>query len=77
MAGELSEAFEQHLRSLSDSEWDALASRVRTPSGPPPDSYMEQQERQREIETGRRRFKNTGEEEAYRRGYIDIKGEQR
>jgi hypothetical protein len=38
---------------------------------------MEQQERQREIETGRRRFKNTGEEEAYRRGYIDIKGEQR
>lgn len=32
---ELAEAFEQHLRSLSDDEWNALASRVRTPKTPP------------------------------------------
>ncbi|OBG87538.1 hypothetical protein A5699_02085 [Mycobacterium sp. E802] len=73
MAGELSEAFEQHLRSLSDSEWEALSSRVRT-KAPPPDTYAQQQKRADEIETGKRRFKNAGQEEAYRRGFIDQDG---
>ena len=33
--GELAEAFEEHLRSLTDDEWNALATRVRTPQGEP------------------------------------------
>lgn len=31
----LAEAFEQHLRSLSDSDWDALVGRVRPPKASP------------------------------------------
>lgn len=74
MAGELSEAFEQHLRSLSDDEWNALSSRVRAPKGPPPDPYAAEQKRQQEVDSGRHRFKNAGIEEAYRRGYVDKDG---
>ncbi|WP_205874442.1 hypothetical protein [Mycobacterium camsae] len=32
--GDIAEAFEQHLRSLSDTDWNALVERVRTPANP-------------------------------------------
>jgi hypothetical protein len=61
---DLAEAFEQHLRSLSDSDWDALVARVRTPMAPPqPDEHGEPSGGQ-----------NAGLEEARRRGYVDEKG---
>jgi hypothetical protein len=33
--GNIAEAFEQHLRSLTDAEWSALVKRVRPPSDAP------------------------------------------
>lgn len=65
--GDIAEAFRDHLRSLSDSEWDALVAEVRPskPSASPPlPNEVTQSER---IGTGR----NEGLAEARRRGYID------
>lgn len=65
--GDIAEAFRDHLRSLSDSEWDALVAEVRPPkhpAGPPITNEVEQSER---VGTGR----NEGLAEARRRGYID------
>lgn len=65
--GDIAEAFRDHLRSLSDTEWDALVTEVRTPkppASPPMANEVTQSER---IGTGR----NEGLAEAKRRGYID------
>ncbi|QFS91523.1 hypothetical protein FIV07_12210 [Mycobacterium sp. THAF192] len=70
---ELAEAFEQHLRSLSDDEWNALASRVRTPKTPPAPPPLAG-ERRDEPSGNQPKFANSGLEEAYRRGFIDADG---
>jgi hypothetical protein len=67
---ELAEAFEQHLKSLSASEWDALVSRVRQPTPPasPPLSG------EHVDPPAGKPLKNPGLEEARRRGFIDADG---
>ncbi|MCV7285352.1 hypothetical protein H7J87_08425 [Mycolicibacterium wolinskyi] len=69
---DIAEAFEQHLRSLSDDEWKALVSRVRKQQ--PGGSNEDERQRDREIESGRKKFSNYGLQEAYRRGYVDANG---
>lgn len=71
---DVSEAFEQHLRSLSDSDWAALAQRVRpappTRSGP---ELLNANNGQAE-QFGHGNKKNEGIQEAIRRGYLDADG---
>lgn len=63
----IADAFEQHLRSLSQPEWDALVARVRTPKHQPQTPLPGEQEQHQQVGSGR----NEGLAEAKRRGYID------
>ncbi|WP_197382851.1 hypothetical protein [Mycolicibacterium mengxianglii] len=68
----LSEAFEDHLRSLSDQEWNALASRVRQPQQTTPTAPLPGERQFDKDPIGS--LKNPGFDEAVRRGYIDKDG---
>lgn len=65
---DIAEAFEQHLRSLSDAEWDTLTQRVRTPKAPPPADLPGIGDEDRKH--GRGPQTSAGLAEAKRRGYI-------
>ncbi|CAN3128580.1 hypothetical protein ACNUDN_11710 [Mycobacterium sp. smrl_JER01] len=83
---DIAEAFKQHLRSLSDSEWDALASEVRsTQNGRGPEFDSGQRiEVKNEASSSRRPAQIAGVRQgskkydgllgAYLKGYIDIDG---
>jgi hypothetical protein len=73
MAGELAEAFEAHLRSLSDSEWAALTARVRTPAAPPPATPWPG-ERVDAPPAAPKTAIEAALQEARKRGYLDADG---
>ena len=66
---DIASAFEEHLRSLPDSDWDALVQRVR-PSRPQQASLPGEHS----AEPDANDFTNAGLAEAHRRGYIDADG---
>lgn len=70
--GDIAEAFEQHLRSLSDEQWNALTARVRTPApqAPPAPQLPNEVEQTTEFGSGSK----AGLDEAKRRGFIDGAG---
>lgn len=65
--GDIASAFEEHLRSLSDTEWNALVQRVRPSASEPNPRLDNEVEGSTRIGTGR----NEGLADAKRRGYID------
>lgn len=65
----LAEAFEEHLRSLSDSDWNALVARVRAPQRQPNPLANDDDPPDRPLA-------NDGLEEARRRGYVDEDGKR-
>lgn len=70
----ISEAFEQHLRSLSDLEWNDLTRRVRpAPPGGSGVGLLNENEGDPES-LGHGNTKNEGIQEAIRRGYLDADG---
>ena len=83
---DIAEAFKQHLRSLSDTEWDALATEVRsTPQQRGPEFDSNQRiEIKNEVTNSRHPAQIAGERQgskkyegllgAYLKGYIDVDG---
>lgn len=70
---DLAEAFEQHLKSLSDSEWDALVARVRTPEAVKSSRGTPDEPANGPTPSTRPKTR-AGLEEALRRGYIGDDG---
>lgn len=64
--GDIAEAFEQHLASLPDEDWNALVARVRPPKPQPNPPIPGEVEQSDHVGKGR----NEGLAEAKRRGYI-------
>jgi hypothetical protein len=75
---DLAEAFEQHLKSLSDEDWDSLVTRVRPPKSPPAplDERVDDQPTPKRFPQAPGPATNDGLAEAHRRGFIDDDGKQ-
>lgn len=71
---DIAEAFEQHLRSLTDDEWTALTQRVRTPQQQQPSERQRLDNESDAPATKIGKGRNAGLEEAKRRGFIDNDG---
>lgn len=73
--GDLDAAFEQHLASMSDGDWNALVARVRPPQAPPaPPPPPLSNESSPTVFRGE--AASAGLNEAKRRGYIDDGGKR-